>query len=115
MFREPCGCGGDQVRPSRRGLNRVPYLRVAFGDGGMRCEEQVSQRGTKEARLLKMRAAILDAFRAARICPSCERAIETGETLLIQHPAGTGQRRSANAKRVKRVVSGGLPELGKKR
>lgn len=54
-------------------------------------------------------------FRAARICPSCERAIEAGETLLIQHPAGSGRRRSANAKRVKRVVSGGLPEQGKKR
>jgi hypothetical protein len=54
-------------------------------------------------------------FRAARICPSCERPIEAGETLLIQPPAGSGRRRSANAKRVKRVVSGGLPELGKKR
>jgi hypothetical protein len=54
-------------------------------------------------------------FRAAGVCPSCERAIEAGETLLIQHPAGTGRRASTNAKRVKRVVSGGLPELGKKR
>lgn len=49
------------------------------------------------------------------LCPDDERLIEEGEVRLAQHPAGTGRRRAPTAKRVTRVVSGGLPELGKKK
>jgi hypothetical protein len=57
----------------------------------------------------------LTPFRAATICPNCERAIERADSSIAAHPAGTGGRRNPRAKRVTRVVSGGLPELGKKR
>lgn len=49
------------------------------------------------------------------LCPEDERAIEAGEARLAQHPAGAGRRRVVTAKRVSRIVSGGLPELGKKK
>lgn len=48
------------------------------------------------------------------LCPSCLKKLERFDSFIASHPAGARKPQPPRATRA-RTVSGGLPELGKKR